>query len=233
MTSRSPRRHSTKLEGPGPDRLPVVLGRVEVDPSQEVLRDDARPRIDQDGEERPVGIPQPEADRVVVDDLDRFHGELLRLLRIVLVGELREADQRVEVGAMGRRDLGIEHGVERECDVAGREGLAVVPLHALLELERVGEAVPRDLPRFREQRLHAELLVQLDQAVEHRPLRDVGLAVGGHHGVQARRVAEEPDDEVLSGGGGVRRGAKPQAERERQDQREHGRVAHETLLGVT
>src|SRR5262249_30872894 len=118
----------------------------------------------------------------------------------VLAGQLGEAHEGVEVGAVGRRHLGIEDGVEGEGDVPRGERLAVVPLHALLELERPGEAVLRHLPRLGEEGPDPELLVQLDQAVEHRPLRDVGLAVGRHHRVQAGGVAKVADHEVLPGG---------------------------------
>src|SRR5206468_4142600 len=84
------------------------------------------------------------------------------------------------------------------------------PLHAAFELERVGEAVTRDLPRLGQQRPDAETLIELDQAVEERPLGDVGLAVGGHDRVERRGVAAEPDDEVLAGGG-ARRGRQADA----------------------
>jgi hypothetical protein len=48
---------------------------------------------------------------MVVSMISIGFAPILRLLRVVLF-VLREADQRVEVAAMGRRDLGVEHGVE-------------------------------------------------------------------------------------------------------------------------
>ena len=189
-----------ELERPGPDGAAVEFCGVEVGALEQVLRHDAGARVDEHGQERARGVPKPEAHSVVVDDLDRTHGELLRPLRILLGGQLGEADERVEVGAMGRGHLRIEDRIEREGDVARGERLAVVPLHTALELERVREPVARHLPRLGQERLHVEALIELDEAVEERPLGDVRLAVGGDDRVQRRGIPAEPDDEVLAGG---------------------------------
>ena len=137
---------------------------------------------------------------MVVDDFDGTDGQLLRPPGILLGRQLGESGERVEVGSVRRRHFRIEDRVERERDVTGGEGLAVVPLHAALELERVREPVAGHLPRLGQERLDVEALIELDQAVEEGPLGDVGLAVGGHDRVERRGIAAEPDDEVLAGG---------------------------------
>ena len=189
-----------ELEGPGPHRLAVELGRVQIRALEQMLGHDAGARVDEDRQERARRIAQPKAHGVIVDHLDRSYGQILGALGILLGRQLGKPDQRVEVRAVRRGHLRIEDRVERERDVARRERLAVVPRHPFLQLERIGEAVLRRLPRLRQQRAHVELLVQLDEAVEHGPLDGVGHAVGGDHRVERRGVAAEADDEVLAGG---------------------------------
>ena len=195
MTSRSP---FDEAEGAGAHGLSVELGRVEVDALEQVLGDDAGPRVHEHGEKGSVRIAQTKAHRVIVEHLDRLLGEVLRPFGIVLVGELGEADEGIEVRAMRRRYLGVEDSVKGESDVARSEGLAVVPPDALLELERVGQTVARDFPRFCEEGPDVQVLVQLEQAVEHRPLGNVRLPVGRHERVERRRIAEKADDHLLA-----------------------------------
>ena len=212
-----------ELERAGADRLAVELRGVQVGALEQVLGDDPGPRIDEHGQERAGGIAQAEAHGVIVHHLDRADAQLVGLLGVLLGRQLGEAGQRVEVRAVRRRDARIEHRVEREGDVAGSEGLAVVPRHALPELERVGQPVPGDVPRLGQQRPHGEVLVELQQAVEQRPLHRVRHAVGGDDGIERGRVAAEPDDEIAAGRA-ARRG---RAERQRDGEHdEEDRVDH-------
>ncbi len=58
-----------------------------------------------------------------------------------------------------------QHLVDREHHVGGSEGLAVVPFHTVLQLERVGQAVRRDLPRLGQLRARLEVRAVGQQAL--------------------------------------------------------------------
>jgi hypothetical protein len=60
-----------------------------------------------------------------------------------------------QLGRVERSHCGVRIGVEREHHVVGREGLAVVPLHTLAQLEYPGLAVVGRTPRFGQQGLDA------------------------------------------------------------------------------
>ena len=117
----------------------------------------------------------------------------------------------------GREDLLLRIGrvrrprtVERELHVGRIEGRPVMEFHARLEAERVGAAVRRDLPAFRQERLHLavpvdahESLVEIDPG--HFADRD-----GRRNGrIEARRLDRHADHERRLGGlGGCEAGGK-------------------------
>ncbi len=89
----------------------------------------------------------------------------------------------------GRR-LGINRdpvGVE---DVAGCEGVAVVPGDTLSQVEGDLEAVARDLPRFGEVADDVHVLVELDETVVDEPRDLVGRVVGGKDRDQVAGIAD-------------------------------------------
>jgi hypothetical protein len=66
----------------------------------------------------------------------------------------------VEVDAKGGGvDLGVADAVEAEFDVVGGEGLAVLPVHAVAEMERVDKLVGGDFVRLGEEGLELERVV--------------------------------------------------------------------------
>ena len=67
-----------EAEGAGAHGLSVELGRVEVDALEQVLGDDAGPRVHEHGEKGSVRIAQTKAHRVIVEHLDRLLGEVVR-----------------------------------------------------------------------------------------------------------------------------------------------------------
>jgi hypothetical protein len=78
---------------------------------------------------------------------------------------------RLEIGDLREERLTVDRSLapphERGDDVVGRHLLAVVELHALAQLDRVGEAVPRDRGhRFGEHRDGLVLLVERVETFE-------------------------------------------------------------------
>ena len=146
-----------ELHRPGADRRVVRRVRAVVGALVDVLRDH-RGRGDLVREEKgPEGLLQGEADRAVVHLLDLLH-------------------LRVDDRPPARVNLAQElvHG---EDDVVGRERLAVVELHPLLQPERVGLLVRRDLPALGERGLGLELVVVAQQRFVDVARDHVGRAV--------------------------------------------------------
>ena len=119
------------------DRLDGLgIGRLE-----EVLRHDRRLGVGQVAGVVRVRRLERQRDRVVVDDVDA-----LGLAGARVDDGLRALD-RLPRGAReaDRRD---QRAVDRELDVLGRERLAVMPVDALAQMERPGQAVRGDFPRL-------------------------------------------------------------------------------------
>ena len=108
-----------ELERPGADRVGgVVVGALR--------RDDHRVAPAHVEQEIAGGMRQRHPDGRRIDHLDRGNGLEQRLLRVLRVGRPRP--------------------VERELDVLGIETRAVMEAGALDQVERVGQAVVRDVP---------------------------------------------------------------------------------------
>ena len=124
--------------------------------------------------------------------LDR--NEALALLRVNRTFWASTTSTRVHQGVVGLGDglglVGVQDGVVGELDVVGRQGLAVVPLHAGPELEGVDLAVGGDAPALRQLRDHLHLVVDGHQAVEDVLQDPLGHHVGRHDGVQGAGLPE-------------------------------------------
>ena len=161
-------REAGELVGSGPDRdtgladrevdrLDVGLGHV----LEDVLRQDHVGHVGEAVEEPGVRGGERELDRRVIDLLEalgrvRRPGDRLGALDLVPVRQ--EALEGIPV---------LECPVDREHDVVGVEGLSVVPLRVVHEVERVDRGVRRDVERRGEvadDRLRIRLC--FDQGVE-------------------------------------------------------------------
>src|SRR5262249_48444616 len=101
--------------------------------------------------------------------------------------------------------LRIHHGLVREVHVLRGEGLAVVPLHVLAELEGEGEAVLAELPRLRYRGNPVQVLVGLDQPVVDEAAHGVGGAICGDVRNEAGNVTNGGLHEGVAEGGLVAR----------------------------
>ena len=126
-------------------------------------------------QERAVRLLERDLERRRIDDLDVLDALEQRLLRI-----------GAELAA---------RPVERELGIVGVEIGAVVELHALLEVERVGQPVFRNLPALGEPGLHRAFRIDAGQAFE-----DVGVGDLVDGSGRARRRVEmrrlEPDADI-------------------------------------
>ena len=200
---------------------PEVVERPRLDVRfEDVPRVDRRAHRTQERRER---RRQHELHRVVVDG-GHGHRRLLPGAGVVEVAEL-------EGGAVAGGDVVVvDDAVEREVDIACGEWLAVVPTHALAEVEGPRQAVVRVLPGLGQRRLDLvgeprHLGQSLEQVAEEprgvgvvreREVERQRLADGGRRhrparvadvvleGVGAR--AQSLDDRLLSSRGGGRRG---------------------------
>ncbi len=120
----------------------------------------------EDAEERAERLLQREHHRMVVRRLDLV--------------DLREVGAGAGVGL-------LQH-LDREQDVRGGEGLAVMPGDALPELERVGLGVLADAPALGELRLRFELRAVAQQALEDVARHHLGRTVLDHRKHQAGRL---------------------------------------------
>ena len=77
-----------------------------------------------------------------------------------------------------RAGIRVHVGVVGELDVIRGEGLAVMPLHALLEGEGVRLAVRRDVPFRREVRHGLQCVrIDIDEAVEEQTVNQTGRRI--------------------------------------------------------
>ena len=162
-----------------------------------MLREDTHRHILQ---ERHVRLGETEGDGLRVDD-----GDLLDVLIV----------RRVF-----RAVLGVHDGLDGELDVVGRERLAVMPLHALAQVEGISIGLLVIVPRLGEAGDNLVVAVVGGQAVEE---QEVDLAVFIHGGIDARIVGGAVD----KGGAAAARGASAaSAGRERQHHHQRQQQRH-------
>ena len=133
--------------------------------------------------------------------------------------------------------------LERELDVGGREGCAIVPTHVLAKKKSVGLAIRRDLPFFRQFWNRFGLLIESDQSVENRSGYAVEIAGGGNGRIQMRGLAANTNDHgsaarVIVGGTACDRNDHPHQREKRHYQSWRGAPAtafgvHHLTAGVT
>ncbi len=129
-----------------------------------VFVDDGGRVVGHAGDERDVGARQGQGDGGVVDDRDRAFD------RLVGVG----VDDRGEAaGHRVRLDLLVAPALDVAGDVLGGEGIAVVPGHALADLEGVEGRVVVHLPAVQQHPAERAVVVVLDEVFE-RAAGDVG-----------------------------------------------------------
>ena len=142
-----------EIEGAGADRVlhPVraclVEGRV----------NDQGGVVGDAGDDGHVGLVELQLDRLIVDLLERALTQLLGL-RIDQCGH-----------ALGHRvalDGGIAPAADIVDHVVGAEGVAVVPCHALADMEGIFGRVVVHLPAFQQAALEGEVARELDQRLE-------------------------------------------------------------------
>jgi hypothetical protein len=104
------------------------------------------------------------------------------------LGGLVVGHQRDGVGVVGGVLL-VGRTIERELDGVGVEGRAVVELHALAQLEGVGQAIVRHVPGLGQARLDGVVAgVLVDQRVVDGIGDDVAVGQDAHGRVERRRV---------------------------------------------
>ena len=187
--------------GAGADGTAEEGGGLHVLALQQVLGQDCHGHVVQEGR---VGGGQAEGDGVLVDHRD---------LRHVLV-----------VGGVFGAVLGIHDGLDGELHVLGGEIFAVVPLHVLLQMEGVGEALFIVVPGLRQAGYHLIVAVVGGQAVED---QDVDLAVLVHGRVDAGVVAGRVGQRVVA-----RLRRRRTYERQRKDQQQAQKSLHLNALRV-
>ena len=131
------------LKTAGKDGAAEKVGLLHVLPGEQVLREDAHRHILQ---KRHVRLGETESDGLRVDD-----GDLLDVLVV-----------RRVLGAV----LGVHDGLDGELDVIRCERLAVVPLHALAQVEGIGIGLLVIVPRLGEAGDDLVVAVVGGQAVE-------------------------------------------------------------------
>ena len=113
----------------------------------------------------------------------------------------RDLGDRLEVLAIRRRRLRVDHRLVGEDHVRRGEGPAVVPAHVPAQVEGEIEAILAERPRLGELADDVEVLVAGDEpAVEHRADLERG-AVAQHVRDQARDVPRQRLDEGVTVGG--------------------------------
>ena len=126
---------------------------------------------------------------------ERIHQRAERLLQPddhrVRIRRVDPVDHRfVRSGARVQRK---DHLVDRVLDVGGAERMSVVPLDALVQLERVGEAVVGDRPGLREIGHRLEAAVEPDQHAEHVARDDLLDEVRARRSVERPGIAGDAD----------------------------------------
>ena len=148
---------------------PILVG------VEQVLGQDAVVVPCQAGQEGRAGLLQGDDEGVVIGALHGVHhgqiaGQIAVLLNDLFVGELH---------------------------IRGGEGLAVVPLHALAQVEGVGEVVLRDLPALGQIGDDLFVVVQRQQAAVEVAGHVIGIVVGVGVRVEAGGVAAKADQQHL------------------------------------
>ena len=199
-----------QLIGAGTHRGAEEGGLLEVLPLQQVPGQHGHGHIVQKGR---VGGREPEGDGVIVHHRD--------LLHVLIVGGVLRAVVRVH------------DGLDGELHVPGGEGLAVVPLHPLLQVEGVGAGALIKLPASGQGRDHLVFAVVGGEAVEQ---ENVDLPVLVHGRVDAGIVAAAVDQGGASGGGsgavrgGIRIAAAGGQRQHKSQQQREKRLFHVVFL---
>ncbi len=159
------------------------------------------------------GIGRLVGGALFVEDDGGVHAEMKQRLE---ARRLELEHDRHRIGRVDRGDRGEEalvlvgrvlsgEALERELDVLGREGLAVLKLDVRLEGEGQGLEIGREVPFFREQRRDREVLVDLGQALEDVVVRHFADRGGRRRRrVEARRLENHADRDGVLGGGEAR-----------------------------
>ena len=92
--------------------------------------------------------------------------------------------------------VGVSQAGQGKDHIIGSEGLAVVPLHILAQVEGVDGAIIGDVPALSQIRLVVQRSIGLDQEVEDQVLHVAVRGPGILHGVQVGNLRGLADDNV-------------------------------------